>query len=234
MNDFLNDEVGADGDFDIGPLDKVPSYIPLREAVLIELKRAILKGSLKPGQSISENKIARKLSVSRTPVREAIRVLERDNLINILPGRKVIVSVPSKRDIEEVYEIRMIVETEALTRISPGNTELIKELGRYIEDAEKLRKKGNLPEMAEANNNFHRTIVSALENQRLHRFIDSLNDTVSMFRSHSLTPEWALESEEEHKQIVSNLRSGNIETAVSLLRHNLMKPKRILNDMFVK
>jgi DNA-binding GntR family transcriptional regulator len=230
--DDLNSVVGADRDFDIGPLDNVPPYVPLREAVFVELKRAILEGSLKPGQPISENKIASKLSVSRTPVREAIRMLERDSLVSLLPGRKVIVSVPSKRDIEEVYEIRAIVETEALTRISPDNTELVRKLERCIEEAERLRKEGNLREMAQANNRFHRTIISALENQRLHRFIDSLNDTISRFRSYSLTPEWALESEEEHKQIISNLRSGNMEAAVSLLRHNLMKPKRMLSDLF--
>jgi DNA-binding GntR family transcriptional regulator len=224
--------VGTDGGLDIGPLDDAPSYMPLREAVFLELKRAILEGALEPGQQLSENKIASKLSVSRTPVREAIRILERDNLVSLLPGRRVIVSVPSRRDIEEVYEIRAIVETEALRRITAESTELIRELERCIEEAEKLRIEGNLRKMAQANNRFHLAIMSALQNRRLHRFIDSLNDSISRFRLYSLTPDWALESEEEHKQIISNLKSGDVETAVSLLRHNLMKPKRILSERF--
>lgn len=232
--DDLTNVVGGGGDLDIGPLDNVPPYVPLREAVFLELKKAILEGSLKPGQQISENKIASKLSVSRTPVREAIRILERDNLVSLLPGRKVIVSVPSQRDIEEVYEIRAIVETEALRRITPESTELIQNLEQCIDEAERLRKEGNLREMAQANNRFHLTIMAALENQRLHQFIDSLNDTISQFRSYSLTPDWALKSEQEHRQIISNLRSGNTETAVSLLRHNLMKPKQMLSELFSK
>lgn len=233
MDDFTN-TVGADGDLDIGPLDNTSSYLPLREAVFLELKRAILEGSLKPGQPISENKIASKLSVSRTPVREAIRLLESDNLVSLLPGRKVIVSVPSKRDIEEVYEIRLIVETEALRRITPDNKELIREMEQCIQQAASSLTKGNLRKVARANDRFHSTIMSTLQNQRLHRFIDSLNDTIYQLRFYSLTPEWALESEEEHKQIITNLKSGDTETAVSVLHHNLTKPKQMLSELFSK
>jgi DNA-binding GntR family transcriptional regulator len=230
--DDLNNAVGSNEDLDIGPLDNMPPYVPLREAVFLELKKAILEGSLKPGQPISENKIASKLSVSRTPVREAIRILEKDNLVSLLPGRKVIVSVPSQRDIEEIYEIRAIVETEALRRITPESTELIRNLEQCVEEAEELRKEDDLRELAKANNRFHLTIISALENQRLHRFMDSLNDTISRFLYYSLASKGALEFQEEHKQIVSNIKAGKTEEAVSLLRHHLMKPKHMLMERF--
>ena len=231
MDDEAN-MIGVEGDLDIVPLDYVPSYLPLREAVFLTLKKAILEGSLKPAQPLSENKIARRLSVSRTPVREALRMLEADNLVTFLPGRKVIVAIPSRRDVEEVYEIRSIVEREALRRITPDQRDLIRELEECIDEAEKLRKEGNLREMAKANNRFHLTILSALENQRLQRFIDSLNDTISQLRSYSLTPEWALESEREHMQIISHLKSGDTEKAISVLQQNLMKPKRMLSVLF--
>ena len=71
-----------------------------------------------------------------------------------------------------------------------------------------------------------------MENQRLQRFIDSLNDTISQLRSYSLTPEWALESEREHMQIISHLKSGDTEKAISVLQQNLMKPKRMLSVLF--
>lgn len=223
---------GVEGDLDIGPLDDLPSYVPLREAVFLTLKRAILDGSLKPGQTISENRIASKLSVSRTPVREAIRILETDNLVTSLPGRKVVVASPSPRDIEEVYEIRSIVEIEAVRRITPDREDLIGALQRHIGEAERLRTEGNLPEMAEANNRFHQEIISALGNQRLERFIGSLNDTISQFRSYSLTPEWALESEKQHKEIIGHLKSGDTEKAASVLRNNLLRPKQMLSAQF--
>ena len=138
MDDEAN-MIGVEGDLDIVPLDYVPSYLPLREAVFLTLKKAILEGSLKPAQPLSENKIARRLSVSRTPVREALRMLEADNLVTFLPGRKVIVAIPSRRDVEEVYEIRSIVEREALRRITPDQRDLIRELEECIDEAEKLR-----------------------------------------------------------------------------------------------
>lgn len=233
MDDVIN-AFGADEDLEIGPLDNVPPYVPLREAVLRELKTAILEGTLKPGQPISENRIASKLSVSRTPVREAIRILERENLVSLLPGRKVIVSVPSRRDIEEVYEIRAIVETEALRRITPDNTALIRRLEECVEEAEKVGKAGDLREMAKINNRFHLTIISALKNQRLHRFMDSLNDTISRFRYYSLTSKGTAQFEEEHRQIVAYLKAGNTEEALSLLHHHLMKPKDLLSELFSK
>jgi DNA-binding GntR family transcriptional regulator len=231
MDDSTNN-TGFNGDLDIGPLDDLPPYVPLREAVFLELKRAILEGSLEPGQPISENRIASKLSVSRTPVREAIRILERDGLVSVLPGRKVVVSVPSQRDIEEVYQIRAIVETEALRQITPDDTELIRILEQCIEEAKSSRKEGNLRAMGDINNRFHLTIISALENQRLQRFMNSLNDTVSRFRYYTLASKGTLEFEEEHKEIVSNLKAGNTEQAVSLLHHHLMKPKHLLSEQF--
>lgn len=223
---------GVDGDLDIGPLKDLPSYVPLREAVFLTLKRAILDGSLKPGQTISENRIAGKLSVSRTPVREAIRILEADNLVTSLPGRKVVVSAPSPRDIEEVYEIRSIVEIEAVRQITADREDLIDAMERHIKEAERLRKEDSLLEMAEANNCFHREIISALGNQRLERFIGSLNDTISQFRSYSLTPEWALEAEKQHKEIIAHLKNGDTEKAASILRHNLLRPKQMLSAQF--
>lgn len=223
---------GVDGNLDIGPLEDLPSYVPLREAVFLTLKRAILDGSLKPGQTISENRIAGKLSVSRTPVREAIRILETASLVTSLPGRKVVVSAPSPRDIEEVYEIRSIVEIEAVRRITPDREDLVGALERHIGEAERLRKEGNLLEMAEANNCFHQEIISALGNQRLERFIGSLNDTISQFRSYSLTPEWALESEKQHKEMIAHLKNGDTEKATSILRHNLLRPKQMLSAQF--
>src|SRR5215204_2916407 len=95
----------ADNDIDMEGLDRdgldgFSAYLPLREVVARTLKRAILDGSLRPGQPISENKIANKLSVSRTPVREAVRMLETENLVTLLPGRKVIISIPTVQDIE--------------------------------------------------------------------------------------------------------------------------------------
>ncbi len=223
---------GNDGDLRVERLENVSPHVPLREAVFLALKKAILDGSLSPGQVLSENKIADRLSVSRTPVREAIRVLETENLVTFMPGRKVVVSVPTESDVEEVYEIRALVEAEGLRRITADREDLIRELERHIDEAKRLRELGDLRGVAEANGRFHAAIVSALDNRRLERFVGSLHDTIQRFRSYSLTPEWAVGSEEEHRGIIASLKRGDTEDAIRVLRQNLHKPKQELKTRF--
>ncbi len=223
----------VEGGINIGRLDEFPAHMPLREAVVRALKTAILDGSLKPGQLISENKIANKLSVSRTPVREAVRILETENLVTFLPGRKVIVSVPSIRDIQEVYEIRLIVESEALRRITPDQEDLIQELEGYTQAGGERLEQRDIVEVGKINTSFHLAILSALENNTMQQFMGSLYHKISRLRFYSLADrEWALKWIREHEQIVAHLKKGETEKAVSVLHRHLITPKQLLIDMF--
>lgn len=232
MENFIEPLV-IEGDLSIDSLEEFPSYVPFREAVFQNLKKAILNGSLKPGQLLSENKIAAKLSVSRTPIREALRILEIENLVVTLPGRKIIVSVPTVQDIEDIYEIRLLLETEALRRITTDKTELINKLDSCVTLHESHLQNYNVQGMGQNNTEFHLTIISALENKRLRQFIDSLNDTISRFRLYSIKEKEYLEKVIfEHKQIVSFLKSGNSEEAVNVLRKHLITARDILIAMY--
>jgi GntR family transcriptional regulator, rspAB operon transcriptional repressor len=219
----------------LAPLEEFSSYVPLRVAVLTRLKAAILDGTLRPGLLLSENKIATQLSVSRTPVREALRTLGQEHLVTTLPGRKVIVSIPTIQDIEEIYDIRWILESEALRRISPEQSDVIKHLENCIERSNAILKSGNVQELKQMNTEFHTIIISVLNNRRLRQFVDSVYDSIARFRLYSLEKEgWAEAGVEEHSQIVSLLKAGQREAAVNLLREHLSAAKRILTDMFCK
>ena len=85
-------------------------YLPLREVVFNNLRDAILKGQLKPGERLLENHLADKLGVSRTPVREALRMLEQENLVELIPRRGAQVLDISAEDIKNVLEIRSALE----------------------------------------------------------------------------------------------------------------------------
>jgi DNA-binding GntR family transcriptional regulator len=223
----------ADNDIDIEPVDEFAAHVPLRETVVRTLKRAILDGSLKPGQLISENKIASKLAVSRTPVREAVRMLETENLVTLLPGRKVIVSVPTVQDIEDVYETRLIVESEALRRITPDQKELIQELEEYTRAAEELLKRGDSIELGKVNTSFHLAILSALENRTIQQFMGSLHNKIAGLRFYSLADrEWVQEAERQHQQMIAHLKGGEPERAVEVLQEHLIIPKQLLINMF--
>lgn len=210
------------------------AYLPLRLAVLERLKASILDGTLPPGTLLSENKIAAELSVSRTPVREALRVLERENLVTTLPGRKVIVSVPRAEEIDEIYDIRCIVESEALRRIA-NQPELVERLEECLERSLPALAKTNLPELERINTEFHMTLISALNNARLQEFIDSVHDTAARFRLYSLGEEgWAEAGVQEHRELVALIRKGDSEGAVTLLRSHLRTGSQILKKMFAE
>jgi DNA-binding GntR family transcriptional regulator len=223
----------TDDSIDIRQVDEFAAHVPLREIVARIVKRAILDGSLKPGQQISENKIANKLSVSRTPVREAVRILETENLVTFLPGRRVVVTVPTIQDIEDVYETRMIVESEALRRITPDQKELIQELEGYARAAEQHLEQGDFVELGKVNTSFHLVILSALENRTVQQFMGSLHNKIAGLRFYSLADrKWVQESERQHRQIIAHLKRGETERAVNVLQEHLAVPKELLINMF--
>jgi GntR family transcriptional regulator, trigonelline degradation regulator len=216
-------------------LDSYPTYIPLREAVFRSLKTAIVEGLLEPGQAIVENKIAGELAVSRTPVREAIRMLEAEGLVTFLPGRKAIVSAPSVREIEEIYEIRLLVETEALRRITPERTKLIEELEGYTQIADGYFKQGDIAEMGRVNIRFHLGIISAFNNEKLQQIVKPLHDVIGRFLRYTLMDrDWALRGNEEHKQIIAYAKQGKPEEAVSLMTKHLTDAKQVSVEMVLQ
>lgn len=215
------------------PLAEFSTYLPLRIAVLTRLRGAILNGSLKPGTPLSENKIAAQLAVSRTPVREALRALEQENLVTTLPGRKVIVSVPQPQDIDEIYDIRWIIESEAIRRITFRHAELIERLEDCVARSRAALGRDDLQTLKQTNAEFHTTLISALENRRLTQFVDSIHDTILRLRLYSLEEQdWARDGVEEHAGLVALLRSGKISSAIELLRRHLDTARDVLNRMF--
>jgi DNA-binding GntR family transcriptional regulator len=220
---------------DLSPLDDFAAYVPLRVAVLQRLKSAIVDGTLQPGLLLSENAIASRLSVSRTPVREAIRVLEQEGLVSILPGRKVIVSMPTAQDIREIYDIRLILETEALRRIAARQSDLIPQLRQSVERQRAALAQEDLADLRKMNAQFHKLITSSLCNNRLEQLLETVHDSVSRFRLYSLEQEgWAEKGVAEHDQLISFLEEGDVEGATSLLKQHLKTAQKILEHRFWK
>lgn len=209
-----------------------PAYIPLREAVFRTLKAAIVEGLLQPGQAIVENKIAGELAVSRTPVREAIRMLESEGLVTFMPGRKATVSAPSVQEVADIYEIRMLVEAEALRRITPEHANLIEELEGYTQIADGYLKQGDITEMGKVNTRFHLAIISAFNNEKLQQIVAPLHDTIARFLRYTLMDrDWAIRANNEHKQIVAYVKKGKTEKAVSAMIQHLTDGKQVSVDM---
>ena len=85
-------------------------YLPLRDVVFNTIKDGILSGRLRPGERLLENQLAEELGVSRTPIREALRMLEIENLVDLIPRKGAQVREMSEKDIKDVLEIRKVLE----------------------------------------------------------------------------------------------------------------------------
>ena len=148
---------------------EMDEYLPLRDVVFNTLRRAILKGELKPGgERLMEIALADKLGVSRTPIREAIRKLELEGLVVMAPRKGAKVASITERDLNDVLEVRKGMEVLAISlackRITGEELEKLESIERSFQS---LIESGNLTELAEMDVKFHDTIYQATNNQRL-------------------------------------------------------------------
>jgi len=147
---------------------QLDTYEPLREVVSAALREAIRDGVLLPGERLMEIQLSEELGVSRTPVREAIRKLDQEGYIVMMPRRGAYVASITIRDINEIFEIRRALESLssslAAERISSDELEtlqrLLVEIGRYI-------KAKNMEKIVETDIKFHDMLYQASRNERL-------------------------------------------------------------------
>ncbi|HAS72817.1 MAG TPA: GntR family transcriptional regulator [Clostridiales bacterium UBA8960] len=162
---------------------EIRNYKPLGEVVFEYLRNAILAGELKPGERLMEVTIADQLGVSRTPVREAIRKLEKESFVIMIPRKGAYVADLTKKDIMEVLEIRKELEGFAASLAAERMTlEERETLGRVVERFNESLISMDKKSMIESDNEFHSSIFEATKNQRLINIIYDLHDQFQRFR----------------------------------------------------
>ena len=156
---------------------EVDDLLPLRDVVFYTLRRAILTGQLKPGERLMEVHLAEKLGVSRTPIREAIRKLELEGLVTIIPRRGAEVAEITEKSLNDVLEVRRA--QLACERITG---EEIRELKKACEDFEKAAAGNDADAIAKADVAFHDIIIRAAGNQRLEQLVNNLAEQMYRYR----------------------------------------------------
>ena len=147
---------------------RMDEYLPLREVVFNTLRQAILKGELKPGERLMEIALAERLGVSRTPIREAMRKLEQEGLVVMIPRRGAQVANITEKDLNDVLEVRITLENMAIEKACANMTDAdIRKLEQAAEVFQTSTAEGDLVKMAEADVNFHEVIYEAADNKRL-------------------------------------------------------------------
>lgn len=162
---------------------EIKNYKPLGEVVFEYLRNAILNGTLKPGERLMEISLADQLGVSRTPVREAIRKLEKEKFVEMIPRKGAYVANLTARDILEVLEIRIVLEGFAskLAAERMGDED-VAELESILAEFNKALEVLDRPEMIRRDNEFHNKIYSAAKNNKLVEIVKELHDQYQRFR----------------------------------------------------
>ena len=217
---------------------KLDSYQPLREVVCESLRDAIRKGILKPGQRIMEIKLAEELGVSRTPVREAIRKLELEGYVVMMPRRGTYVADMSIRDINEIFEIRTALESLsnglAAEHITEDELEHLQRLlvviGGYIKEYEDGPVcEAAMDKIVKTDIEFHDLLYHAARNNRLVGIISNLRDQLTRFRTLSMSYPGRLEATlDEHREIVETIANGDGRAARKAAVHHMENSEKTL------
>lgn len=209
------------------PGDDLPSKnkSPLYDQVYGSIRDLIMSGSLRPGESISEVKLSERLSVSRTPVREAVRRLVAENLMEA-PARGLLrVYAPTVSDIAEVYFTRAVLEGAAAGLAAHyADAPFLEKLESLTGQMASAVKKGRPQDTASINGDFHLTIIEASRNRRL---IDTLAElapvTVRYRRLSMMFPDHLKRSLIEHRQIVRLFRDGTSTEVEGAFRGHILR-----------
>ena len=198
----------------------IDEYLPLRDVVFNTLRRAILKGELEPGERLMEIALANKLGVSRTPIREAIRKLELEGLVVMIPRKGAEVARITEKDLRDVLEVRTSLEKLAIELACDRITEDdIYDLKLACKNFEESFGKDDLTTIAEKDVAFHDIIFRSTKNARL---IQILNNLRYRYRLEYLKDTQSHDRlVEEHQRIVDAIIDKNKEEAVRLIQEHI-------------
>ena len=199
--------------------------MPLRDAVFMSLRKAILTGKIKPGERLTEVKLGKLLGTSRTPIREAIRLLEQENLVTIIPGRGARVSRMTVSDLQDVMEVRSALEQLsaglACERITEGEK---KELYEAYNAFVRSTQSEDSIMIADADVRFHNLILKAAKNQKLGKILDGLADNIYRYRYEFIREDGHYEDLiREHKELYEAVISGDREVAEKAARGHIAR-----------
>ena len=207
-------------------------FLPLRDVVFNTLRQAILTGELKPGERLMEIHLANRLGVSRTPIREAIRKLELEGLVTMIPRRGAEVAQITEKSMKDVLEVRRTLDALsaelACERISKEEEDALLKACQDFEEAVKTK---DAKIIAKADVALHDIIAAATGNQRLIQLINNLAEQMYRYRFEYIKDTSQHEQIiKEHRIIYESIVNKDKEAASNMAKtHNKKKKKAVIN-----
>lgn len=212
------------------------AYLPLRDVVFNTLREAILRGDLVPGERLMELQLASKLGVSRTPIREAIRMLEQEGLAITIPRKGAIVAGMTEKDMQDVLEIREALEELSVQVACDKITdEQIAMLRETMENFKESLESGDIKRMAEADVEFHNVIYQATDNPKLINMLSNLQEQMYRYRVEYLkNPDNHDQLLQEHEAIYKGILEKDKDGVTQMIRRHISNQvdvvKHIIRD----
>lgn len=198
--------------------------ITIQEQVYQFLKEKICSGEYHPGQKLQELALASELQVSRSPVREALRRLGADGLVEEVPNKGVSVKVYTTKDMDEIYELRLMMENQAIERIPAQQLQAMEGFLRsLVSDMQEAYERQNQQNYIRLDTELHRALVQNCGNALLFQLYDRLDSQIRQFRRFSLeNTDRRADSVMEHRRIIDLLLAGDREGAKAENRTHLL------------
>lgn len=212
--------------------------ISAREKTYEFLKEKVLSGQFRPGDRLTEEYLAAELGVSRTPVREALHKLEREGLVRPLETRGFCVPRDTREEIEEVFELRTILEGYALRTVCRHiKKETLNKLDAIIEKAEKAYQGRKIDDVFKYNTQFHDTLHGLIAHKpRLLALMVDLRQYILRYRKDTLQHmQGARRSIDGHRKIMMSLRLGDEDLCERIMREHVQEARAdALHTLFGK
>ena len=204
----------------------------LTETVLAHLREQIIQGDLELGSALPERQLAEKLMVSKTPVREALAQLRSEGLVRILPQRGAYVFTLSSREVVEICEFRLAIESSALAfAIERNRVPLTEDLGRIVEQMALAQASGDMRAYLRLDTAFHAIFFTHCRNQYLRDSYERYVGKIAALRTHLATkPLHTKLSFQEHKRILSVVRSGTVTAALEILKAHIGRTRETYSE----
>lgn len=202
----------------------------LYQEVAERLRQRIFAHELPPGTWIDEQAIAEDYGISRTPLREALKVLASEGLVTLKPRRGCYVTEISEQDLDEIYPLMALLEGRcAFEATQKAKAEDIDRLQRIHDDLERHAASGDIERFFEANQEFHRVVQSVADNRWMMQMILDLRKVLKLTRLTSLTvegrPQQALE---EHRMILAAIKARDASSAEAMMHRHLLSGREAL------
>ncbi len=212
---------------------KLDNYKPLREVVFESVRGAIISGVLKPGERLMEVQLAEKLGVSRTPIREAIRKLELEGLVIMMPRKGAYVADLSLKDITDVLEIRAALEGLASGLAALRITdEEIEELELTAVQFHQAIEADDFDMIVQKDIEFHDRIFRATRNDKLLQITNNLREQVQRFRIMYINKSnKSKDLAKEHYEIAEAISKRNIDMAERIAKRHIENAEKYILTM---